>query len=391
VTAPLRVVVDGAEDAPVLVLGSSIGSTPAMWDPQVDALAAQFRLVRYGHPGHGGSPAPDGDYALADLGTALLATLDDLGVGRVHLGGLSLGGMVAMWVASHAPARVDRLVLVCTSALLGPAQMWHDRASAVRAGGMATIADAVLARWFTPAFAGTHPEVVAGARDMLLSVEPQGYAGCCNAIATMDLRADLAGVTAPTLVVAGADDPATPPEHAREIGRRIAGARVEVVPSAAHLANVEAPEAVTALLLEHLTGDLPPTHPRDDRPTDDRGHHAAGTAVRRAVLGDAHVDTSVAATDEVTADFQDLLTRYAWGDVWTRPGLDRRTRSAITVAMLAALHHDEELAMHLRGALRNGLRREEIVEVLLQVGVYAGIPAANRAFRVAQRVLAESP
>lgn len=124
---------------------------------------------------------------------------------------------------------------------------------------------------------------------------------------------------------------------------------------------------------------------------DDRERHDAGMSVRRAVLGDAYVDRAVASTDEVTADFQDFITRYAWGDVWTRPGLDRRTRSAITVAMLAALHHDEELAMHLRAALRNGLTREEIVEVLLQVGLYAGVPAANRAFRVAQQVLAEQP
>jgi 4-carboxymuconolactone decarboxylase len=129
----------------------------------------------------------------------------------------------------------------------------------------------------------------------------------------------------------------------------------------------------------------------DDRSRDrtDRERHEAGMTVRREVLGDEPVDRAVAATDEVTADFQDLLTRYAWGDVWTRPGLDRRTRSAITVAMLATLHHDDELALHVRAALRNGLTREEIAEVLIQVGVYAGIPAANRAFRVAQHVLQE--
>ncbi|GIG91222.1 4-carboxymuconolactone decarboxylase [Plantactinospora endophytica] len=120
---------------------------------------------------------------------------------------------------------------------------------------------------------------------------------------------------------------------------------------------------------------------------DDRERHAAGMVVRREVLGDAHVDRAVAGTDEFTADFQDLITRYAWGDIWTRPGLDRRTRSCITLAVLATLHHDEELAMHVRAALRNGLTREEVREVLLQVSVYAGVPAANRAFKVAQETL----
>ncbi len=122
---------------------------------------------------------------------------------------------------------------------------------------------------------------------------------------------------------------------------------------------------------------------------DDRSRHRQGMTVRREVLGDAHVDRAVDGTDEITADFQDLITRYAWGDVWSRPGLDRRTRSCITLAMLAALHHDDELAMHVRAAVRNGVSREEIVEVLLQVAVYAGVPAANRAFGIAQRVLRE--
>lgn len=124
---------------------------------------------------------------------------------------------------------------------------------------------------------------------------------------------------------------------------------------------------------------------------DDRSRHQQGMSVRREVLGDAHVDRAVASADDVTTDFQDLITRYAWGEIWSRPGLSRHTRSCITVAMLAVLHQDEELAMHLRGAVRNGLSRDDVVEVLLQVAVYAGVPAANRAFAVAQRVLREDP
>ena len=120
---------------------------------------------------------------------------------------------------------------------------------------------------------------------------------------------------------------------------------------------------------------------------DDRERREQGMAVRRAVLGDAHVDRAIAGTDELTADFQDLITRYAWGDIWSRPGLDRRTRSCVTLAVLATLHHDEELAMHVRAAIRNGVSTDEIKEVLLHVAVYAGVPAANRAFRVARDAL----
>ena len=245
---------DGPAGAPVLVLGSSLGTTADMWRPQLDALAERFRVVRYDHRGHGGSPAPPGPYRLDDLGADVLGLLDHLGHERVHLGGLSLGGMVAMWVAAHASQRVDRLVLVCTSARFGPPSFWAQRAAAVRAGGLPAVADAVVDRWFTPAFAAAHPEIVGWARGMLTSCAPEGYAACCGAIETMDLEPVLGKITAPTLVIAGADDPATPPEHAERIAAGIPDARTAVVPDAAHLANVQQPAAVTRLLLDFLQG-----------------------------------------------------------------------------------------------------------------------------------------
>lgn len=248
-TVALNHTMDGPDDAPVLVLGGSLGTTTELWRPQVAALSARFRVVRYDHRGHGGSPVPPGPYSLADLGGDLLALLDRLDLRRVHLGGLSLGGMVAMWVAATAPDRVDRLALMCTSALLGPPEMWARRAAAVRAGGTGAVADAVLDRWFTPGFVAGQPDLVAGVRRMLTATPPEGYAGCCAAIETMDLTPVLGRIASPTLVVAGADDPATPPEHARRIAAGVPHARLEIVPDAAHLASVEQPEAVTKLLL----------------------------------------------------------------------------------------------------------------------------------------------
>ncbi|HEY6798473.1 MAG TPA: 3-oxoadipate enol-lactonase [Kineosporiaceae bacterium] len=251
-SASLGYRVDGPRDAPVLVLGSSVGTDLRMWEPQLPALARHFRVVRYDHRGHGASEVPAGPYSIADLAGDVLALLDHLGVPRAHLGGLSLGGMVAMWLAAHAPARVDRVAVFCTSAHLPPAQGWLDRAAAVRAGGTAAVADAVTARWFTAAFAGAHPDVLAAHRAMLVSQPADGYAACCEAIAGMDLRGALPGVRAPTLVVAARDDPATPEPHARVIAERIgAAARVELV-DGAHLATVESPQACTELIVKHL-------------------------------------------------------------------------------------------------------------------------------------------
>ena len=252
-TARLGYDVHGRHDAPVLVLAPSVGTQPEMWDPQLDAFAERFRVVRVAHRGHDPVDVPTGPYSVAELAGDVIALLDSLSVRRFSFCGLSLGGMVGIWLAAST-GRVDRLALCCTSAHLPPAQGWLDRAATVRASGMPAVADAVVARWFTPSFAAGHPGVVDRCRAMLLSVPPEGYAGCCEAIAAMDLRPDLPRITAPTLVLAGADDPATPLTHAEAIASRVPQARLEVLAGAAHLATVQDPVAATTLLVDHLRG-----------------------------------------------------------------------------------------------------------------------------------------
>jgi 3-oxoadipate enol-lactonase len=243
----------GPADAPVLVLSGSLGTDMSMWDPQVESLSARFRLLRYDQRGHGRSPVPPGPYSVAELGQDLLALLDRLEIQDASLCGLSIGGMTAMWVASHAPARVRRLALLCTSALLGPESTWRERAETVRTRGLEAIADAGLERWFTEGFRRRDPETVARLRAALCATPPEGYAGCCEAIAVMDLRDDLGSITAPTLVIAGAEDPATPPEHGRLIAQAIRGARIEVMSPAAHLASIEQAERVNQLIVPFLS------------------------------------------------------------------------------------------------------------------------------------------
>ncbi|MPZ88328.1 MAG: 3-oxoadipate enol-lactonase [Nitriliruptorales bacterium] len=246
-------VIDGPEEAPVVVLSNSLGSNLSMWQPQVGPLAEHFRVLRYDQRGHGASLTPPGPYGLADLGRDALALLDRLEVRRAHFCGLSLGGMTGMWLAANAPERIDRLVLLCTSARLGPPEGWTERARTVRAHGTQAVAAAVVQRWFTEALRRRDPGLVARMQAMVAATPAEGYAACCEAIAALDLEGALRTIGAPTLVIAGADDPATPPEHAHRIATAIPDAQVAVLEGAAHLANVERAQAVTDLMLSHLT------------------------------------------------------------------------------------------------------------------------------------------
>ena len=247
VDVPFRI--DGPAAAPPLLLSNSLGTTSQMWDPQVPALSERYRVVRYDTRGHGGAPVPNGPYSLDDLGGDALALLDRLGVERAHVVGLSLGGMTGMWLAANAPERVDRLVAMCTSAMLADEHDWPARAKLVREQGTGAVAQASIERWFTPGFVAANPSVVDTVRQGLLDTPAEGYAGCCGAIQTMDLLDDLPRITAPTLVIAGSEDVPTPPEHAHRIGSLIPGARVEVVDGASHLANLSHVDTVTSLLV----------------------------------------------------------------------------------------------------------------------------------------------
>ena len=251
-TVELHHLFEGPEEAPVLVMANSLGTTLRMWDEGAPALRERFRLLRYDHRGHGGSPVPPGLYTIEDLGRDALALLDGLGIERFSWCGLSIGGMIGMWLASEAPERFEGLVLCCTSALLGPRELWDERIRVARTEGMDALVDSVVVRWFTPEFFSAHPKTVEKAAAMLRGTDPEGYAGCCAAIRDMDLRDRLGQIRAPTLVISAAEDPATPPEHGEFIRDSILGAGFEVIPRASHLANIEQPEAVTRAILDHL-------------------------------------------------------------------------------------------------------------------------------------------
>jgi 3-oxoadipate enol-lactonase len=249
--------IEGSDDAPVLLLGGSLGTTLEMWDPQVEGLEDSARMIRFDHRGHGRSPVPDGPYEVGDLGRDVVALMDRLGIERASYCGLSIGGMVGQWLAINAPERIERLVLICTTAHLPEAaSAYRERAAAVRAAGTAdVVADAVIARWFTTSWAAANPDTVARHRAMIAATAAEGYAACCEAIAGLDVRDALSSITAPTLVISGAEDPAIAPEHGRVIADAVPGARFELLDPGAHLVSVERAAAVNGLITEHLSAD----------------------------------------------------------------------------------------------------------------------------------------
>jgi 3-oxoadipate enol-lactonase len=243
---------DGPADAPVVVLSNSLGTTLEMWEPQVPALSEQFAVLRYDHPGHGTSRESPNANSVEALARGVLGILDERGLERVSFCGLSLGGAVGQWLALHRPARIHSLVLACTSARFGVRENWLARAATVRAEGVEAVADAVLQLWFTQRTHRDAPELVRAYRAMMVSAAREGYAGCCEALADWDPGDELAAIRAPTLVLAGSEDPATPPAQGEALARRIPTASLSVLEGAGHLANLEEPEAFNRLLLDHL-------------------------------------------------------------------------------------------------------------------------------------------
>ncbi|MCZ8379393.1 4-carboxymuconolactone decarboxylase [Mycobacterium sp. CPCC 205372] len=385
----------GPAGGPLLLLGPSLGtSAQSLWGPAAQHLTGHFRVVAWDLPGHGHSP-PASPFDVDDLAAAVLALADEAcTAGGFHYAGDSLGGAVGLQLLLAAPDRVHSATLICTGAVIGTPAGWRERAHTVRASGVDALVDVAAERWFSPGFLDRAPEAGAALLTALRATDAESYALACEALAAFDVTARLAEIAAPVLAIAGSDDVPTPPQDLRRIADGVADGRLVVLPGVGHLAPAEAPQRVAELVVEHVHRHRPDAISARSRSLGD-GERAettrydAGMAVRRQVLGNDHVDRAQAQTTPFSADFQTLITEYAWGSIWTRPGLDRRSRSLITLTALVARGHHEELAMHVRAARRNGLSVDEIKELLLQTAIYCGVPDANTAFRIAGRVLAE--
>ena len=365
---------EGQAEKPVVVFSHSIGTDHAMWAPQAADLLPHFQILRYDTRGHGASDAPAGEYSVEMLARDALALAVSLGIGKFAWCGLSMGGAIGQWLAINAPDRLTKLVLANTSPQFTPRSNWENRINAVRQGGMASIANLALQRFFSSETVLRDEPWVGSIKSVLLGTDAAGYLGCCAALRDFDSRPSLSLIRVPTLVISGDHDVSTPWQaHGEVLAREIPGAQAVRLP-AAHLSNLERPRSFSAALFGFL---LP----------QGAGRLESGLAKRRAVLGDAHVDRALATTNDFNRDFQDLITRYAWGAVWTRPGLDTRTRRLLVLVIMAALGRWEEFSMHARAGLEHELEPCDLKEALLQTAIYAGVPSANTGFKLAAELI----
>jgi 3-oxoadipate enol-lactonase len=248
----LNVSVDGRDGGPTLMLSNSLGTTMQMWQPQMKALTELFRVIRYDRRGHGKSSVPAAPYSMERFGRDVLAILDDLNIEKVHWCGLSMGGMVGQWLGANAPERMDKIILANTACDYPDPTNWLNRIKAVKEGGIAAIADTVIAGWLTADFREREPQIAANMKSMLLATPVPGYLACCEALSRLDQRALLPKIKSQTLVIAGRHDTATPVAAAEFIRGQIGGAALTIL-DAAHISNVEQPHAFTDAVIGFLT------------------------------------------------------------------------------------------------------------------------------------------
>jgi len=397
---------DGDPALPPLMLVNSLGTDHALWDPVMPRLADFFRVIRMDTRGHGASDAPPGEYSVELLARDVLAVADAAGLERFDYCGISLGGMIGQWLGIHAGHRLHHLLLCNTTGRVEPTGQ-VERIAKVKAGGMAAVAEMGLSRFFTPRFIARGNAHFHTVRQTLLALDPVGYAGCCAAVRDHDLQDQLHRITTPTTVLIGNFDVATPPAMGEAIAAAIPGARLASLDTA-HLPHSEDAPGFVAMLMAALAPqrgqDAPQAGAHRGSGAQPDGaspvtglpmsaslaaQYARGIARRKQALGEDYVNARLVAPEAFNAEFQDMITRWAWHDVWTRPVFDDRMRRLIVLAITSALGRWEEFRLHARAGLAVELSPTDVKELLQQAAIYAGVPAANTGFQIAGELLTE--
>ncbi len=362
---------EGTPNSPVLIFSNSLGAQLSMWDDLTPYLLPYFRILRYDTRGHGANANTiSNNLKIDDLGKDVIAIMDSLSIESAYFCGLSMGGLIGQWLGINHPERFKKIVLSNTGCKIGNNERWNSRITTITENGMQAIVADMLERWFTDDFHKKFPEKVQKFKKMILANNVEGYASCCEAIRDADFTQQLKTIKVETLIITGYDDPVTNVEAAHFLTSKIPNSQLEIL-YAKHLASAEQPEKYAKILIKFFIGD---------------SAYNKGMHVRRSVLGDNHVDTANSKINEFNADFQEFITKYAWGEIWLRPGLSKHNRSLITIAMLVALNRSAELKMHIKAAFNNGVTKDEIKEVLMHSALYCGLPAANEAIHAAEEV-----
>ena len=359
---------------PCVVFANSLGSDQSLWDDVITRLPRGFDTLTFDLRGHGQSGMSEG-FSIADMADDLIALLETLNLSNVILCGVSVGGMIAQSLAARRPDLLRALILSNTAPKIGTDERWNTRIDAINADGLDSITDTILDNWFSASFRDRAPDAFALHRNMLSRTPDAGYIAVCEAIRDADLTAGTAQINLPTLCIGGIEDKSTTVDHVTAMAGLIPGASCEILDNVGHLPPFEAPEQ-TAQFIETMA-------------TASRSRFDTGMSTRRSVLGDAHVDRAEAAKTDLDRPFQTLITEGAWGTVWSSPGIARRERSMLTLALLAATGNFDEISMHVRATARTGASERDILEAFQHVAIYAGVPRANHALKLARQTLAE--
>ena len=355
---------------------NSLGTDFRIWDEVVELVKNEGSVLLFDKPGHGLSEAIESPFRIADYVQLIVSLLDALQIEKCVYVGLSIGGLIGQHMALKHPDRIEYLILSNSSPKSDGVDYWNARIKAIQEGGMTSISDKILQRWLAESFRSNKKAETAGLKRMLESCSPIGYIRACETIRDEDLSNQIQAIQIPTLCIGGSEDNATSPEKVRITAASIPNAKVIVMDGAGHLPPVEAPQAFAQVILDfiHLSNN---------------SLYEQGMQTRRSVLGDAHVNKAEANKTDFDKDFQEYITNNAWGAVWSRPGLTKRERSLLTIALMTALGHDEELAMHIKATKNTGASENDVKEVLLHTGVYAGVPATNSAMKIAKEIFSK--
>ncbi len=374
--------VRGDQHKPAVVFINSLGTDFRIWDGVLEHLGDEFCYIRYDLPGHGLSDRVFDNVSIDEHADTLKDLIGFLGFSKVFVCGISVGGLIAQALCLSFPEIVEGLVLSNTGYRIGDEKTWNDRISAIQAEGLESHSSAIMERWFSDEFRTHSSSAVSIYRNMLLTSDLKGYVAICSAIRDADFRDRVSGISVPTVCVAGGGDQATPPDVVQNLAAAITDSEIFTFDSAGHLPCVEEPAKFASVLRDHFRFCTSEKNNTKDS-------YELGMKVRRSVLGNGHVDRAEKEKSSLDDIFQDYIVRGAWGSVWSRNQLTKRERSLLTIALLAALGHDEELAMHIRATVNTGASKQDVREVLLHAGVYAGVPVSNNAFKIAKEVYEE--
>ncbi|WP_416139300.1 alpha/beta fold hydrolase [Halomonas sp. HK25] len=369
----------GSEANPLVVLAHPLGMSQAVWDDVLPALLLRYRVLTWDLPGHGASQAwGEGPIAPADLAADALALADHAGAARFHFAGTSIGGVVGQQLISEHAERLLSATLTNTGAVIGNPELWNTRAGRIRQEGLAAMAEEIVPRWFAPACFEAEPALKTGWCTQMGRGDDDSYAKLCEMLGSHVFTGKLSGKPVKVQLMGGSEDMATPPATLEALAAELDGAALEILESVGHVPSVEVPALFAEKLLAVMAVDLGDVGARGV-------DYATGLATRQQVLGEEHVARSTENATRLDAPFQQMITRLAWGELWSNDDLTRRERSMITTGILAALGR-EELSLHLKTAKRIGLSEAELRQVLMHVAIYGGVPAANHAFALAKEL-----